>query len=239
MFKQAIKAIYIYIAAMSHIGKYNLWILLLVSGMISAVIGLLVFGGIYVMGDDLGAWLVKFYPFDLGRSYADIILNWLSRLILWLIAFFSYKYIALILLSPVMSIVSAKIEKQLTGRDTGKFTLIGELIRGVRFNIRNLGKEILYTVLILCLGFIPGVNLAIPVLLFILQSYYIGLGCMDYYMERHYTLSESIKYGQAQRFFLIGIGAAFLFTLFVPIIGFILAPMLGTIAVTEKALNVY
>jgi uncharacterized protein involved in cysteine biosynthesis len=127
-----------YFSSFTKIGKYGLVGYVILSGIISLVIALLVYSTIWQFGDDLGRLIFGFYPFDFGRSVIESVLEWLTRIVLWTLCFFTFKYLSLIILSPIMSLVSSKIEKSLIGSSGAKFSFIGEIIRGIRFNIRNL-----------------------------------------------------------------------------------------------------
>ena len=224
-----------YIAAMGKIGKYGLWSYVIITTIVSLILGFFLFGGIFQWGDDFGSLLVSLYPFEWGGEILRSVIDWVSRVLLWTIAFFLFKYLILIILSPVMSLISSKIEKQITGRSTSRFTLIRELIRGLQFNLRNLFRELIFIILFFIFSFVPVIGLVSPVLLFLTQAYFAGLGVMDYYLERHYSVSESIEVGSENKFYLTGLGSGFMLTILVPFIGIMFAPILGTIAATEYA----
>jgi CysZ protein len=222
-----------FVGAISKIGKYNLWSYVIITSLASAVIGFLLFGSIYTFGDEIGNFLISLYPFEWGATFVTKIADWFSRIFLWTLSFFIFKYIIIIVLSPVMSLISGKIEKQLTGGISSRFTLIKELVRGLRFNLRNLFKELVFMILLFILSFVPVIGFLSPILLFLIQAYYAGLGVMDYYLERHYTISESIAVGKQNRFYLTGLGSGFMLTILIPFLGIMFAPILGTIAATE------
>lgn len=228
-----LKAISLYLSATSKISYYKLWPLFLITIFLLLVVFLAVFGGVYVLGDHLGSYLSSFIKSSSYQGYIGIAMDWGIRFLLWFVAFITYKYIMLILLSPVFSLLSSKVESTITGGSTSPFTFVAELIRGVRFNVRNIWKELLLSALCLLLGFVPLINLTVPFVLFFIQSYYLGIGIMDYYMERHYRLSEALVFVDQHKFFVTGIGACFILTMLIPIIGWVFAPVLATIACTE------
>jgi hypothetical protein len=57
-------------------------------------------------------------------------------------------------------------------------------LRGILIAIINSVKEIVYTILIFLLSFVPLVGFISPVLLFLLVCYYYGFSMMDYTLER-------------------------------------------------------
>ncbi|HMP31330.1 MAG TPA: EI24 domain-containing protein [Saprospiraceae bacterium] len=222
-----------YVAAIGKIGTYKLWGYVIITTLASIILGLMLFGSIYSFGDDFGAFLIGLYPFEWGSAILAKVIDWISRLVLWTVAFFLFKYAIIIILSPVMSLISAKIEKVYTGQAAARFTLIRELIRGLQFNIRNLFKELVFIILFFLLSFVPVIGFIAPFLLFFTQAYFAGLGVMDYFMERHYTINESLAVGRKNKFYLTGIGSGFMLTILIPVLGIMFAPILGTIAATE------
>ena len=92
----------------------------------------------------------------------------------------------------------------------------------IRISIRNLAKELLYTLPILLLEFIPVVNIFSTALLFLVQAYYAGVSNMDYTLERHFKYRESIAFIKKHRGLAIGNGIGFLLLLLIPVLGVIL-----------------
>lgn len=228
-----LKAISLYLGAIGKISYYKLWNLFLIIVVLLLFTFFMVFGGVYILGDYLGDFLSSYIEYANYQQYIGVALEWGVRFILWFIAFISYKYIMLILLSPIFSLVSSKVESTLNGGVTSPFTFVDELIRALKFNVRNIWKELIFTAICLVLGFLPLINLVVPLLLFIMQSYFLGMGIMDYYMERHFTIDEAVSYVKQNKFFVTGVGACFILTMLIPIIGWVFAPILATIACTE------
>jgi CysZ protein len=224
-----------YFAAIAKIGQYGLWGYVFITTIASAVLGFFLFGGIFQLGDNFGGLLLSLYPFEWGGNIVKNVIDWVSRILLWTIAFFLFKYIILIILSPAMSLISAKIERKITGGVSPRFTLVRELVRGLQFNLRNLIRELIFIILFFIVSFIPVAGLISPLLLFLTQAYFAGLGVMDYYLERHYTIGESIAVGRENKYYLTGLGSGFMLTILLPFLGIMFAPVLGTIAATEYA----
>tara|TARA_R110000796_G_scaffold34111_5_gene88250 strand:- start:1700 stop:2185 length:486 start_codon:yes stop_codon:yes gene_type:complete len=139
--------------------------------------------------------------------------------------------------APFMSPVSEKIEAHLTGverHNHRKTSFQEQLWRGIRINIRNLGKELLFTIPLLLFKFIPIVNIFSTALLFLLQAYYAGFGNMDYTLERHFKYKESINFVGKHKGIAIGNGIVFMLFLLIPVVGVILVlPM----SVTASSIN--
>jgi len=123
----------------------------------------------------------------------------------------------------------------------GAFTLMQQLLRGIKINGRNLVMELLLTIPILLLKFIPVVNIFSTILLFAVQAYYAGFGNMDYTLERHYQYKESLQFVRKHRGLAIGNGIVFILFLLVPVVGVILVLPLSVTAastLTVEKLNV-
>lgn len=162
------------------------------------------------------------------------IYHWFIQILTFLILLGIYKYIALGVLAPVMSLLSEKIEKVISPEKQGKNSsgLIKGTIRGLRVNFVNLGKEFMYTILLLLLSLIPGVALITTPLIFAVQCYYAGYGVMDFYLERYAGFSASNRIVKKEKWFAVSTGAFFVVLFYIPFLGLILAPILGTISST-------
>ena len=146
--------------------------------------------------------------------------------------------------APFMSPVSEKIEAHLTGvnNHTHRNTSFQEqLWRGIRINFRNLIKELLITIPLLLLKFIPVINLFSIGILVLVQAYFAGFGNMDYTLERHFKYRESLQFVRKNRGVAIGNGLVFILFLIIPVIGVILvlpmsvtAASIQTVALLEK-----
>src|SRR5690554_4763802 len=144
------------------------------------------------------------------------------------------------LTAPFMSPVSEKVEMHLFGQNhhQRKTTFTAQLWRGVRINLRNLALELALTIPILLIGFIPVIGIISTVLLFLVQSYYAGIGNMDYTLERHFKYSESIRFVSRNRGLAIGNGIVFMLMLLIPVVGIILVLPLSVTAATTETLKV-
>ena len=139
-----------------------------------------------------------------------------------------------------MSAVSEKIEIHINGdlklqhRNT---SFQEQLIRGIKLSVRNLGKELFFTIPILMLKLIPVVNIFSTILLFLLQSYYAGFGNMDYTLERHYNYKDSITFVKQHKGVAIGNGIVFILILMIPIIGVLLVLPLSVVSATKETVK--
>lgn len=243
MIKNIISGIKAYFGAFSLISKLKLWkyfaIPMVISFATASIIGFLAYG----LSDNIGHFISKVWIWDWGHDTFSVISNFLGGLIVVVIGLILFKHIIMALSAPFMSPVSEKIEAHYTGNPPHSHrntTFMQQLWRGIRINGRNLLMELVLTVPILLLKFIPVVNIFSTVLLFIVQAYYAGFGNMDYTLERHFQYKESLQFVRKHKGLAIGNGIVFILFLLVPIIGVILVLPLSVTAAstrTVEALN--
>jgi CysZ protein len=157
------------------------------------------------------------------------------RLILVLFYFSLFKYVFLIVGSPVFAYLSEKTESIIEGKDY-PFSwkqLIKDVIRGVKLALRNTLWQTVYTVSLLILSFFPFIGWITPVITVFVECYYYGFSMLDYSCERHkLSPSESITYIANHKGLAIGNGMVFYMMHFVPILGWVLAPSYAVVAAT-------
>ncbi len=136
----------------------------------------------------------------------------LMKLLVLVIYLGMYKYIILILLSPVLALVSEKTEEILTGK-TYPFVFLQflkDVFRGILLAIRNGIIEVFLTLVLFILSFIPVVNLFTPFLLFLVASFFYGFSMIDYYIERkRLNISESTHFVRTHKGLVIANGSVF------------------------------
>ena len=239
MIKNAIKAFEAYAGSFKLISKLELWkyfgIPILISLITAIVIGVAAYG----LSDNLGSYISNIWGWEWGKETFTSIGNFISGIIILAIGLILYKHIIMALSAPFMSAVSEKIEKHIAGdiHTHRKSTFQSQLWRGIRLNFRNLGMELLLTIPILMLKFIPVVNIFSTALLFIVQAYYAGFGNMDYTLERHYNYSKSLNFVRQRRGLAIGNGIGFLLLLLIPVIGIVLVLPLSVTAASIRTVE--
>ena len=241
MIQNILKGIKAYAGSFSLISKLNLWqyflIPILISILTAASIGFLAYG----LSDNIGAFISKIWVWEWGKEAFISISNFIGATFIIVLGLILYKHIIMALSAPFMSPVSEKIEKYLTGKDNPNHretSFKEQLWRGIRINIRNLSKELLVTIPIILIGFIPVIGFVSTVLLFLVQSYYAGFGNMDYTLERHFKFKESIQFVNKNKGIAIGNGMIFILFLLIPIIGVILVLPLSVTAASVKTIEV-
>jgi CysZ protein len=243
LLKEIVIAIQSYFEAHRFIVKHRLWKWIIIPGVIYAIL----FGvGIYFFGKSatavieylttatgLGNWLQKFQNSWLGFffTFAGIIL-WL---ILMLFYFSLFKYIWLIVGSPVFAYLSEKTESILEGREI-PFSfkqLVKDSWRGIKLAVRNTLWQTVYAVSLLLLTLVPVIGWITPMIALFLECYYYGFSMLDYSCERHkLSPSQSIEYIGRHRGLAIGNGLVFYLLHGILFVGWVFAPAYAVIAAT-------
>mgnify|MGYP003973460287 FL=1 len=224
-------------SAFSLLYKLKLWKYFIVPIVISLFTAVFIGFTAFASSDSMGQVLANMWIWDWGKETMVTITPILGGIFVLVIGLILYKYIILALSAPFMSAVSEKIEIHVNGKlhNNYKITTFQEqLWRGIRINILNLGKEIVFTIPILLLKFIPFVNIFSTGFLFLLQAYYAGFGNMDYTLERHLNYKNSINFIQKNKGYCIGNGIIFMTCLFIPVIGIIIVLPLSVTAASLK-----
>ncbi|MDP5104821.1 MAG: EI24 domain-containing protein [Polaribacter sp.] len=240
MIKNIVLGIKEYAGALSLISKLKLWKYFIIPILISVITAVLIGIEAYVLSDNIGSYIAKLWLWDFGKETFSAISNFVGGIIIVIIGLILYKHIIMALSAPFMSAVSEKIEQHFYGdvKHLHRKTSFSEqLIRGIRINIRNLLKELLITLPILLLKFIPIVNIFSTILLFLVQAYYAGFGNMDYTLERHLDYKKSIQFVGKHKGFAIGNGIVFMLCLLIPVIGIIIVLPLSVTASSTKTLS--
>lgn len=236
MFKNIFKAIGAYAGTFKLIGKLGLWPYFGVPILISLITAVLIGFTAYGLSDNIGGLIAKIWVWEWGSETFRTISDVIGGLVIVAIGLILYKHIIMALSAPFMSPVSEKIEAHLLGHKLthreAKF--LPQLWRGIRINSRNLFMELLFTIPILLLSFIPVINIFTTILLFMVQAYYAGFGNMDYTLERHFDYRDSLKFVRSHSGVAMGNGMVFMAMLFIPVIGIILVlPLSVTASTTE------
>lgn len=229
-----------YAKALRLISRFRLWGYVWLPGLLSVLLGLAIFGTAWGLGDNIGGWIGQFYPeYWWGGQVVQRIANVFGGLLVVALGLILFKHLVLAISSPFMSFLSEKIEKKLGGAGEVPFSLsraVSDLVRGITIALRNIIRELFFTVLLLLLGLIPVFSPFIAILIFLVQAFYAGFGNMDFTLERHFRVRGSVRFVRRHRGLAIGNGAVFLLLLLTGI-GFLFALPLGTVAATTETIR--
>lgn len=243
MLKEIIIAIQSYGHAHRFIIKHRLWKWILIPGLIYTILFLI--GTYFFLVTSNSA--IEFMLLKAGvKTWLDKMqdswLNWLfiiGQVILWLVLFLFYfslfKYLFLIIGSPVFAYLSEKTESIIENREF-PFSL-GQLMldigRAIKIALRNMLWQTVYVISILILSFIPLVGWITPLVSLFVECYYLGFSMLDYSCERNkMSTQQSIEFIGRHKGLAIGNGMVFYLMHLVPVIGWLFAPSYAVVAAT-------
>ncbi len=185
------------------------------------------------MKTGLRGWIDQFSNSFIGFLFVfGTALLWLIMMLLY---FSLFKFLFLIIGSPVFAFLSEKTASIIEGKDFPfSFTQLGkDILRGIKLALRNSVWQTVYVLSILLLSLIPLIGWLTPILAVLVECYYYGFSMLDYGMERQKkTPAESIFYIGNHKGLAIGNGFIFYLMHMLPIIGWILAPSYAVVAAT-------
>lgn len=250
MLKDLIISIQSFLMAHRFISKHKLWKWILIPGLIYAILFAVGFMYFWKSGSDavewmmiqtgLQQWLERLQ--DNWMHFLVIMGNMILFLILLLFYFSFFKYLFLIIGSPLLAYLSEKTEAIMQQKDypfNGK-QLFHDMIRGVKLASRNMLWQSVYLLSILILSCIPFVGWVAPLFTLLMECYYLGFSMLDYSCERNkISSSESVHFIGMHKGLAIGNGVIFYLMHLVPFVGWILAPSYSVVAATISFNKVY
>jgi CysZ protein len=237
MFKNVIRGLLAYPEAVRMLGRQGWWKYALIPGLISLVFFSILLVSTWGLSDNIGRLLLLLYPFAQGAA-AGVIATIVGGALILAFGLLLFKNVVMLLVSPWMNSLSIKIERHLTGRDyVDDRSFAVAFKRTMRLNLRILLREFVLVVLLLFVVWIPIVDFIVPIAIFLVQAYYAGYGNLDYFMDRRYSIKESINFVNQNKGVALGNGIGFLLLLAIPVVGVFLAPTLGVAAATLSGIE--
>ncbi len=243
LLKEIVIAVQSFFDAHNFIRQHKLWKWIVIPGLIYT---LLFLAGMYFFWNSsdsaitwlsrqigLEAWLQKLRSGWI--SFLFVMVGMMLRLVLVFFYFSLFKYLFLIIGSPVFAYLSEKTSSIIEGRDfpLNMQQLMKDAWRGVRLAVRNSLWQTVYIFSLLLLSFIPLVGWVTPLIALFVECYYYGFSMMDYSCERNkLSPAASIDFIGRHKGLAIGNGLMFYLMHGVIIIGWILAPAYAVVAAT-------
>lgn len=188
-----------------------------------SLVPFIVFTGIYSLGFYLGSLENQSLPSeddDILKSIWYYLFNGIVLLLSYALLNFT-RYIVIILISPVLSTISQRTEKILTGNKY-KFNLsqlFKDIIRALKLAFRNIVYEFSFIVIVIVSFWIIGmfftdhiiiISMIEKVIIMMIAFYYYGFAFLDYTLERmRFSVEDSVKYMRKHRGLAISIGIVF------------------------------
>ena len=243
MLKEIIIAIQSYFEAHNFIRKHKLWKWIIIPGILYTLlftIGMYFFwrssnDAVTWISQQIGleAWLQK--QRSEWLSFFFVMVGLMLRIVLVFFYFSLFKYLFLIIGSPVFAYLSEKTESIIEGKDFpfDLKQLLHDIARGIRLALRNTLWQTVYVVSLLLLSLLPLVGWITPVIALFIECYFYGFSMLDYSLERHkLTYTQSINYIGRHKGLAIGNGLMFYLMHGFIIIGWVLAPAYAVVAAT-------
>jgi CysZ protein len=243
LLKEIVIAIQSYIKAHQFISKHRLWKWIIIPGLLYAILFCIGMYFFWTSAEGAVSWLSEVVGIEkwlhrqqsAALSFLFLMGGIMVRLTLVFFYFSLFKYLFLIIGSPLFAYLSEKTESIIEGKDFPfSFSqLVKDMARGIKLAFRNCLWQTVYAVSILLLSFIPLVGWITPVISTFVECYYYGFSMLDYSCERHQlSPAESIAFIGKRRGLAMGNGLVFYLMHFIPVAGWILAPSYAVVAAT-------
>ncbi|GAC1421667.1 MAG: hypothetical protein NVS1B13_24320 [Flavisolibacter sp.] len=243
MLKEIIIAIQSYFEAHNFIRKHRLWKWIIIPGIIYTI---LFIGGIYffwISSNNAVSWLSSQIGLENWiqnqrsewLSFLFVMAGMMLRLILVFFYFSLFKYLFLIIGSPVFSYLSEKTSAIIEGKDIPvNFRRIAkDSWRGTKLALRNSGWQTVYIVALIFLSLLPLIGWITPLIALFVECYFYGFSMVDYSCERNEIApTASVAFISRHKGLAIGNGLIFYLLHGLVLVGWILAPAYAVVAAT-------
>ena len=243
MLKEIVISIQSFFEAHMFIKKHRLWKWILIPGIIYTILFMFGMYFFWQSSNDAVTWLSSRIGLEnwLQKqrsewlSFFFMMMGLILRLVLVFFYFSLFKFLFLILGSPVFAYISEKTESILEGRDF-PFSfkqLMKDAWRGIKLALRNAVWQTIYIFSLLLLSLFPLVGWISPLIALLVECYYYGFSMLDYSCERNkLSPSQSIDFIGRHKGLAIGNGMMFYLMHTIVIVGWILAPSYAVVAAT-------
>ena len=243
MLKEIVIAIQSYFRTHQFISKHKLWKWILIPGILYMIlfsVGIYFFwkssnSAVSYLSNLIGIekWLHQQQNSLL--SFLFLMGEIMVRITLVFLYFSLFKYIFLIIGSPLFAYLSERTEAIIEGKEFifSWKQLWKDMVRGIKLAVRNTLWQTVYILSLLILSLFPIVGWITPVIILFVECYYYGFSMLDYSCERHkLTASESIEFIGKHKGLSIGNGMVFYLMHLLPFVGWALAPAYAVVAAT-------
>jgi CysZ protein len=195
---------------------------------IPLLINILLFSAVIIYG--IGAFT------DLMNWMLPDWLDWLNWLLiplfaitLLIITFYTFSLLANLISAPFNGLLAEAVEKHLTGvpvsGNSGWRAMLAQIGPTLVSELRKLGYLVLWSVPLLILFLIPGVNLIAPFVWMIFSAWMLAIEYLDYPMGNHdITFVELRARIRQKRMLSLGFGGAVMIATFIPVFNFLVMP---------------
>jgi CysZ protein len=221
------------------IQQHNLWKWILVPGIIYTMLFIAGMYFFWTSADEAVSWVSDKMRIESWLqqkrsgwlSFFFVMTGMMLRLILVLFYFSLFKYLILIIGSPLFAYLSEKTEAIIENKEHS-FNwkeLKKDTARSIRMAFRNCFLQMLYFTGLVLMSLLPVVGWITPVIALLMECYYYGFSMLDYSFARSsFTPQQSIRFIGRHKGLAIGNGILF----YLMHIAIILAPAYAIVAAT-------
>jgi len=189
-------------------------------------IGLFTLAG-KLLSDQIDIWMEKLLPTWLG--WLEWLIYPLFYIALAIIVFYSFTIVANLIAAPFNSLLSARVEANLTGRkpkDINTDGFIRLTVRTLRSELQKILYAIKWSIPLLIITVIPGVNVAAPFLWILFAAWFFALEYHDYPLgNRGQLFDDIIAFNRSNRMRAYGLGTAVFLLTSIPLLNFLAMPV--------------
>lgn len=239
MLKEIVIAFQSWREANRFIQQHRLWKWILLPGIIYTILFIVGMYFFWTSADDAVSWISDKMRIEnwLQRersgwlSFFFVMTGMMLRLVLVLFYFSLFKYLILIIGSPLFAYLSEKTEAIIENKEHS-FNwkeLKKDAGRSIRMAFRNLFLQMLYFLGLILMSLIPVIGWITPIIALLMECYYYGFSMLDYSFARSsFTPQQSIRFIGRHRGLAVGNGILF----YLMHIAIILAPAYAIVAAT-------
>lgn len=237
-----------YSRAMSIVFSRNMWWVFIVPVILNILI--FYFGNSYVNSladaavNKTTSYITSWFEYSWLETFNKIfgfILWILIKIIFYIVFIYTSGYIVMVLMSPIYAYVSEKTEEMVTGKKypTNFKQFMKDILRGVSLATRNFVIEILLTIVLIVVSFIPLLGFFTPICLLVIASYFYGYSFMDYSLERRkLKIKESNLFVRKHKGVAVSNGLVFSIMLAIPFCGVFLGAFFSVISVIAATMAI-
>lgn len=239
MLKEIVIAFQSWRSANRFIEKHRLWKWILIPGIVYTALFIIGMYFFWKSSDQAVNWVSDQLRLESWLqqqrsgwlSFFFVMAGLILRLVLVLFYFSLFKYVILILGSPLFAYLSEKTEAIIEQKKDpiGQQQITRDAARSIRIAVRNCLLQVLYFLGLVLMSLIPLVGWITPIIAVLVECYYFGFSMLDYSFARaQFTPSQSSAFISRHKGLAIGNGIIF----YLMHVAVVLAPAYAIIAAT-------
>jgi len=227
-----------YLRAVRFVDQKKIWNLLIIPAIVNLIIAILiVIFALKTSAIVIEYIVLNFTSTDQDQSVSKFVEGMLLivvRAIVFFLYLKVYRYTLLIFLAPSFAFISSKIQMMDSGISNTLCTrdYLAFCSRGMKIAIRNFLIEVFASTVIIIISILmTWVIPIIPLVILVIEGYFMGFSMADYRNEYHkMTIKESTSKIHGYLGLILGNGVLFNIFLIVPVVGVLFAPAIALIA---------